>query len=215
MLDPETKPVVAPHPGEVGSLPLLAERRPVQVKDLERAPAERSGLYVDLHLKLVAVIAIALTWAGFSLWLSIPWIVDLGQSITMPLAIVVIAGIAILPGYLNANLIASLLIDRPPPLRFDLAFPAVTVMIACFNEEETIEETLDYVAKQDYPGELRVLVADDGSTDRTADLARSRARVDRDITVLTLSHGGKARTLTRALKRVRTPSSSPSTPTRC
>ena len=41
----------------------------------------------------------------------------------MPLAVAVIFGIAIIPGYLNANLIASLLIDRPPPLRFDLDFP--------------------------------------------------------------------------------------------
>ena len=70
----------------------------------------------------------------------------------MPLAIAVIFGIAIIPGYLNANLIASLLIDRPPPLRFDLVFPEVTVVIACFNEEKTIEETLDYVVEQDYPG---------------------------------------------------------------
>ena len=177
----------------------------VQVKDRERTPGERRRLYIGLRLKLLLVIAIALTWAGFSLWLSLPWIDTLGQSITMPLAIAVIFGIAIIPGYLNANLIASLLIDRPPPLRFDLAFPAVTVVVACFNEEETIEETLDYLAKQDYPGELRVLVADDGSTDRTAELARERAAANRRISVLTVPHGGKARTLTRALAKVRTP----------
>jgi hypothetical protein len=92
-----------------------------------------------LHLKLLLVVAIGLAWAGFSLWLSLPWIDTLGESITMPLAIAVIFGIAIIPGYLNANLIASLLLDRPPPLRFDLAFPEATVVIACFNEEETIE----------------------------------------------------------------------------
>ena len=72
------------------------------------------------------MIAISLAWAGFSLWLSIPWTKALGESITLPLAIAVILGIAIIPGYLNANLIASLLMDRPPPLRFDLYFPALT-----------------------------------------------------------------------------------------
>jgi biofilm PGA synthesis N-glycosyltransferase PgaC len=123
----------------------------------------------------------------------------------MPLAVAVIFGIAILPGYLNANLIASLLIDRPPPLRFDLEFPALTFLIACFEEEETIEETLDYVAKQDYPGELRILVADDGSKDRTAARARRFAKTDSRVDVLTLPHGGKALTLTGALKQVRTP----------
>ena len=176
-----------------------------QLKELERTPQERKQLYVALHLKLALVIAIAIAWAGFSLWLSLPWINTLGQSITMPLAIAVIFGIAIIPGYLNANLIASLLIDRPPPLRFDLDFPPLTVVIACFNEEETIEETLDYVVKQEYPGELRILVADDGSKDRTAELARKRRADDARITVLTVPHGGKANTLTAALKHVRTP----------
>lgn len=177
----------------------------VLVKDLERTSQERRGIYVKLPLKLVAVIAIALAWAGFSFWLSLPWIETLGQSITMPLAVAVILGIAIIPGYLNANLVASLLIDKPPPLRFDLDFPAVTVLIACFEEEGTIEETLDYVAKQEYPGGLQILVANDGSSDRTAELARRRASSDFRISVLTFPHGGKAATLTRALMRVRTP----------
>jgi poly-beta-1,6-N-acetyl-D-glucosamine synthase len=185
--------------------PTLARDPVLAVKELERSPQERRRHYVRLPLKLAMVIAIALSWATFSFWLSLPWIETLGESITVPLAALVIFGIAILPGYLNANLIASLLIDRPPPLRFDLAYPAVTVTIACFNEEETIEETLDYVLKLDYPGELHVLVADDGSTDRTVELARRRAGRDPRIAVVRYPHGGKARTLTRALAEVKTP----------
>jgi biofilm PGA synthesis N-glycosyltransferase PgaC len=174
-------------------------------RELERTPQERKRLYVALHLKLAAVVAIALSWAGLSFWIALPWIESLGESIGLPLALAVIVGIAILPGYLNANLIASLLIDRPPPLRFDLEFPDLTVVIACFEEEEAIEETIDYVAKQEYPGGLRLLVADDGSVDRTVELARQRAESDPRVTVLELPHGGKARTLTAALKRVETP----------
>lgn len=196
---PPTLPRSKPGPSAPPSEPAIL------VKDLERTPRQRRRPYIALHLKLLLVIGISLAWAGFSLWLSLPWIDALGQSITMPLAIAVILGIAIIPGYLNANLIASLLIDRPPPLRFDLTFPETTVVIACFNEEETIEETLDYVIKQDYPGRFRVLVADDGSTDRTAELAHARATTNPDITVLTVPHGGKAQTLTAALEHVRTP----------
>ncbi len=175
------------------------------VHDLERTPGERRRIYVGLRLKLLLVLAISLAWAGLSLWIALPWIEDLGESITLPLAAAVIAGIAIIPGYLNANLIASLLIDRPPPLRFDLDFPELTVVVACFNEEETIEETLDYVGKQEYPGGLRILVADDGSSDRTAELAHVRAGRDPRISVVTLPHGGKARTLTGAMAHVTTP----------
>jgi biofilm PGA synthesis N-glycosyltransferase PgaC len=123
----------------------------------------------------------------------------------VPLAALVIVGIAIVPGYLNANLISSLLIDRAPPLRFDFDFPALTVIIACFNEEETIEETIGYILKQDYPGELHILVADDGSADRTIEVARAREADEPRIDVRGFSHGGKARTLTRALAHAKTP----------
>jgi biofilm PGA synthesis N-glycosyltransferase PgaC len=201
---PRPKPDVE-SPEAPGVASVLAEEPSVQVGDLERTPQERRRIYVALHAKLALVVAIALGWAGVSLWIAMPWIEDLGHSITPPLAWAVVAGIAIVPGYLNANLIASLLIDRPPPLRFDLAYPALTVVIACFNEEGTIEETLDYIGAQDYEGGLSVLVADDGSTDRTAELARHKAIADPRISVVTFPHGGKAQALTSALQRVRTP----------
>jgi len=162
------------------------------------------GPYIPLRLKLLLVALVSLTWTGLSIWLALPWIADLGQSITLPGAILVIGGIAIIPGYLNAHLIGSLLFDRPPPLRFDLELPAITLMIACFNEERTIEETLDYVCAQRYP-DLSIIVADDGSTDRTAELARRRASLDWRISVLELPHGGKAKALNAALATATTP----------
>lgn len=178
---------------------------PALAGDADPPPPRRRRLYLHLPLKLTLVTAIALAWAALSLWLALPWIDELGESITVPLAAFVIGGIAIVPGYLNAHLIASLLIDRPPPIRFDLDFPAITVMIACYEEEATIAETLDYVLGSDYPGELHVLVADDGSTDRTAEIARARAARDPRVEVIVLSHGGKAVTLNGALREVRTP----------
>ena len=178
---------------------------PALAGDADPPPPRRRRLYLHLPLKLTLVTAIALAWAALSLWLALPWIDELGESITVPLAAIVIGGIAIVPGYLNSHLIASLLIDRPPPIRFDLDFPAITVMIACYEEEATIAETLDYVLGSDYPGELRVLVADDGSSDRTAEIARARAARDPRIEVIVLPHGGKAVTLNGALREVRTP----------
>jgi biofilm PGA synthesis N-glycosyltransferase PgaC len=170
-----------------------------------KLPSDRRRFYLPLKLKLLLVAFFSLSWVAFSLWLAIPWIEELGQSITVPLAAALIAGIAIIPGYLNAHLISSLLIDKAPPLHFHLDFPAITLIIACFNEEDVIEETLDYACVQDYPGELRVLVADDGSTDKTVELAELCAEIDPRIAVKSFEHGGKANTLNQALMEVDTP----------
>ncbi|MDQ3449627.1 MAG: glycosyltransferase [Actinomycetota bacterium] len=65
---------------------------------------------------------------------------------------------------------------RPEPLRAvipDRCLPSVTVVVAALDEEEVIERKLEDVARLDYPRDkLEVIVVADGSTDRTAELAR-------------------------------------------
>ena len=48
----------------------------------------------------------------------------------------------------------------------------MTVIIAAFNEEEAVEATLERIAASTYAGPLTVVLADNNSTDRTAELAR-------------------------------------------
>jgi glycosyltransferase involved in cell wall biosynthesis len=51
----------------------------------------------------------------------------------------------------------------------------LAVVVPAKDEEVTIGELLDRIARVRVPGhELRVIVVDDGSTDRTADIARAR-----------------------------------------
>jgi cellulose synthase/poly-beta-1,6-N-acetylglucosamine synthase-like glycosyltransferase len=52
----------------------------------------------------------------------------------------------------------------------------VTVMVAARNEEEKISFTIDDILAQDYPKHLlEIIIADDHSTDRTAEIIRSYA----------------------------------------
>jgi dolichyl-phosphate beta-glucosyltransferase len=73
--------------------------------------------------------------------------------------------------------------------------PSVVVVIPAFNEEARLGATLASIASQ---GPARgwmsaVVLADDGSTDRTVDVARETAGdLGLDLTVLRLPHGGKA-----------------------
>src|SRR5919112_94757 len=52
--------------------------------------------------------------------------------------------------------------------------PRVTVLVAALNEEDVIAHKVEDLRRQDYPADLvEVVVVADGSTDRTAELARS------------------------------------------
>ncbi|MGY3533268.1 MULTISPECIES: chitooligosaccharide synthase NodC [Bradyrhizobium] len=59
-----------------------------------------------------------------------------------------------------------------PSLRNDLgqpelALPSVDIIVPCFNEKpDTLAQCLESLARQDYKGELRVYVVDDGSANR-------------------------------------------------
>jgi hopene-associated glycosyltransferase HpnB len=54
-------------------------------------------------------------------------------------------------------------------------WPRVVAIVPARNEAEFIARTVESLVRQDYPGELRVVVVDDHSGDGTGDLARQAA----------------------------------------
>jgi cellulose synthase/poly-beta-1,6-N-acetylglucosamine synthase-like glycosyltransferase/peptidoglycan/xylan/chitin deacetylase (PgdA/CDA1 family)/spore germination protein YaaH len=82
--------------------------------------------------------------------------------------------------------------------------PAIAVLVPAFNEEKVINRTIRSVLHSTYPN-LRVVVIDDGSSDRTAEVAREHfaAEIARGrVTVLCQENGGKARALNYGLQFV-------------
>jgi poly-beta-1,6-N-acetyl-D-glucosamine synthase len=148
-------------------------RRPTPGGATRTEPPPPRGRYVPVTAKFVVAQALAVGWLGVSVWLSLPWVHELAGAITIVPAVLVVCLIAYLPGWLVAFLAISLLLDRQPPLRdTDPAVP-VTVVIAARNEAERIEETIAYIARQDYAGPIEVLVVDNGSTDGTRTVAEA------------------------------------------
>jgi biofilm PGA synthesis N-glycosyltransferase PgaC len=131
--------------------------------------------YVSVRAKFALTVALALTWSVVSYLLARRWLHDLAAMEGHPLAMLMIFGIAILPGFMNAFLVAGLMFDRRPKRRFvpDTELPGITVLVAAYNEEESILSTLSSIEKQYYGGTLEVIVINDGSTDGTMDKLRS------------------------------------------
>jgi len=69
---------------------------------------------------------------------------------------------------MNAFLVAALLLDRRPRLKPLIEYPGISILVAAYNEQESIADTIKSIAQQQYPGEFEVIVIDDGSKDATA-----------------------------------------------
>ena len=82
--------------------------------------------------------------------------------------------------------------------------PQVAVLIPAYNEEKVIERTIQGALDSDYPN-LRVIVIDDGSKDRTLEIARrafaAEAAAGR-VLILTKPNGGKAEALNFGLEHI-------------
>lgn len=88
---------------------------------------------------------------------------------------------------------------RPRPIRADDATPTIDIIIAAHNEEAVIGPKLEALLATDYPADLvRVIVASDGSTDRTVSIAREHA--EHGVHVLDLPRIGKAGALNSAIR---------------
>jgi poly-beta-1,6-N-acetyl-D-glucosamine synthase len=127
--------------------------------------------YVPVRAKFALALGAALAWLMLSIMLGRPWVRALGDETHPLVALFVISFIAYIPGFMNAFLVASLLLDRRPARRRLVIHPGVTILIAAYQEEAAIADTLRTIAGETYPGQIEVLVLNDGSTDRTARVA--------------------------------------------
>jgi cellulose synthase/poly-beta-1,6-N-acetylglucosamine synthase-like glycosyltransferase len=82
--------------------------------------------------------------------------------------------------------------------------PAVALLIPAYNEEKVIERTIRSALRSTYKN-LRVIVIDDGSKDRTLEVAREcfgREQAAGKVLILTKPNSGKAEALNFGLKHL-------------
>jgi len=164
-----------------------------------------SSFYIDIKTKFYISFCFAILWLVLSVYISIPWIKDLSE-ITTPLgAIIIITGVAYIPGYMNAFLVVSLILDKQPRFRDEYPRDNVTLLIAAYNEENGIYDTLKYVANQDYDGNIIIIVIDNNSNDNTSkEVQRAKEELGLNIKILEEKNPGKFNALNLGLKYVYT-----------
>lgn len=168
-------------------------------------PVHFNKRYITVRAKFILCHFFAAGWAGISVYLSIPWLYDLSSAVSTVLALIIITGIAYIPGYLNVFLVTSLLLDRQPSFKNEQPDTGVTILIAARNEEHSIRDTLRYIKLQDYIGPIRVIVIDNGSTDRTVSAARQAGEVLKlDLTVIHEARPGKFNALNTGIYKADT-----------
>ncbi len=161
---------------------------------------EKRALYVPVRVKFIASTAFACLWFSLSWFMARPWLTDLSNIIGYAPAFLIILFIALIPGFLNAHILSSVIMDRPPALKLGLSYPPISLLIATYNEAENLSETFRGIRGQDYPGQLEIIVVDDGSTDNTVAVLKSFNWPN--LKIVQAHHGGKARALNEGLKYV-------------
>jgi poly-beta-1,6-N-acetyl-D-glucosamine synthase len=84
--------------------------------------------------------------------------------------------------------------------------PPVSVIVPAYNEEAVLDRAIESLLAMDYPT-YEIIVVDDGSTDRTLEVARRWEGTGGgvDVRVFTKRNGGKARALNAGIGQARYP----------
>ena len=77
--------------------------------------------------------------------------------------------------------------------------PAVSVIIACWNELQNLKSNLQYIVKQKYP-EFEIIIADDNSTDGTSDYIAELAKTFPNIKLVENKESGKKSALSNGIR---------------
>jgi cellulose synthase/poly-beta-1,6-N-acetylglucosamine synthase-like glycosyltransferase len=98
--------------------------------------------------------------------------------------------------------VAALARVRSRPVRKEDVTPEVSVIVAAHDEEDVIGRRVENLLALDYPAEkLKIVVASDGSTDRTNDIVRELAAHAASVELLECERAGKATAQNTAVAR--------------
>lgn len=125
-------------------------------------------MYISVRKKFILAVAIMALITIICTIIEIPWWMELCSKTNPILATLIVLGLCFLPGIMIYFTICGILLDKPRRreiIQEDL--DDVTILVAAYNEEESIYDTLKSIAVQNYPKRIIVKVIDNNSKDNT------------------------------------------------
>lgn len=186
----------------------LSDLRPGKRAKPEPPPAPSAVL------RFAVAGGLTVAYVAFAVWASAPWRSDLREAISPVMAWVIPIRLAYVPAVLIGFMTFTLItlryrVPSPEPPKGPWPqgeWPPVTIVVAARDEESVIEATLERIATLAYEGHLEIILADNNSTDRTAEIAEETARrCVLDFRRIFEPQPGKWRALNTALEEVQTP----------
>jgi biofilm PGA synthesis N-glycosyltransferase PgaC len=176
-------------------------------------PVTRVGLRPAVRFAIAFPLTLA--YVAFAYVVSEPWRDDLRTALSILAAWVIPLMLAYVPSLVIGFLCFTLILTRYRPPEIVRApagawpagsWPPVTIVVAAWNEEDSIAATLERLGELNYEGDLFVILADNNSSDRTAERAQEAAgRLGLDYRRIFEPEQGKWRALNRALAEIETP----------
>lgn len=79
-------------------------------------------------------------------------------------------------------------------------FPRISVVVPAYNEEEKIRETINSISDAEYPEMKEIIIVNDGSTDRTAEIVEEIAGKNHEVKLLDVERGGKSNAINKGIE---------------
>ena len=152
--------------------------------------------------KSVAIsLLLTFTFIMFSYFIAKSWISEVEIILGPVLTWLFMVGVVFLPCYGTFYIASSLLwkVKQSTPVKED-----ITVLVAAYNEEDSIKETIDSINNSKFLGSINIIVVNDGSVDGTKNILQKLSKKLNNLLVINKKNGGKSSALNEGLKWVKT-----------
>lgn len=77
---------------------------------------------------------------------------------------------------------------------------SLSVLVPAYNEQDSLEGTVEAIRKSDYGNIVEIIIINDGSTDKTLEIARKLEKKYSNVVVFDKKNSGKADSMNQAIK---------------